>query len=107
VLLGLLRHAGLPPLLLRASSGIIGLVAQARDRLNPEDNISGTEPKKRTLTNLYDARTTWLTNAHAALDRAVFAAYGWPGELGVISSARYVSGVVLAASLFPSARHAA
>ena len=31
----------------------------------------------RTLTNLYNARPTWLANLHAALDRAVWAAYGW------------------------------
>jgi hypothetical protein len=30
-----------------------------------------------TLTNLYNARPTWLANLHAALDRAVWAAYGW------------------------------
>jgi hypothetical protein len=32
---------------------------------------------KRTLTNLYDARPTWLQHAHARLNRAVWAAYGW------------------------------
>jgi len=32
--------------------------------------------KKRTLTNLYNARPTWLQNAHEKLDRAVVAAYG-------------------------------
>jgi hypothetical protein len=30
------------------------------------------------VTSLYNARPTWLANAHAALDRAVWAAYGWP-----------------------------
>jgi type II restriction/modification system DNA methylase subunit YeeA len=36
--------------------------------------------KKRTLTNLYNQRPQWLQNAHAKLDAAVFAAYGWdPG----------------------------
>ncbi len=35
------------------------------------------ELKKRTLTNLYNARPAWLANAHEALDRAVAAAYGW------------------------------
>ena len=34
--------------------------------------------KKRTLTNLYNARPAWLTMAHQALDKAVAAAYGWP-----------------------------
>ena len=33
--------------------------------------------KKRTLTNLYNARPAWLDIAHKALDRAVAAAYGW------------------------------
>ena len=37
--------------------------------------------KKRTLTNLYNERPTWLDNAHSALDEAVFAAYGWPSSL--------------------------
>lgn len=36
--------------------------------------------KRRTLTNLYNARPTWLANAHAALDQAVFAAYRWPED---------------------------
>ena len=34
--------------------------------------------KKRTLTNLYNARPQWLADAHDALDAAVAAAYGWP-----------------------------
>ena len=33
--------------------------------------------KKRTLTNLYNARPTWLAQLHERLDRAVWAAYGW------------------------------
>ena len=33
--------------------------------------------KKRTLTNLYNARPTWLDNADKALDVAVANAYGW------------------------------
>lgn len=33
--------------------------------------------KKRTLTNLYNARPAWLTLAHEKLDQAVAAAYGW------------------------------
>lgn len=44
----------------------------------PEDSLSPTDLKKRTLTNLYNERPTWLANAHAKLDEAVFAAYGWP-----------------------------
>ncbi len=33
--------------------------------------------KKRTLTNLYNARPAWLDLAHKELDKAVAAAYGW------------------------------
>lgn len=39
------------------------------------------ELKKRTLTNLYNERPTWLDNLHKALDAAVAAAYGWPADL--------------------------
>ncbi len=35
------------------------------------------ELAKRTLTNLYNQRPTWLAQAHEALDAAVAAAYGW------------------------------
>lgn len=33
--------------------------------------------KKRTMTNLYNARPAWLDNAHRALDAVVAQAYGW------------------------------
>ena len=36
-----------------------------------------TNAKKRTLTNLYNARPAWLDLAHKSLDQAVAAAYGW------------------------------
>ena len=35
------------------------------------------ELKKRTLTNLYNQRPSWLDGAHKALDAAVATAYGW------------------------------
>lgn len=44
--------------------------------LNPSD-ATPEVLKKRTLTNLYNERPTWLAQAHAALDGAVWAAYGW------------------------------
>jgi type II restriction/modification system DNA methylase subunit YeeA len=50
---------------------------ELRERwLNPP-GASEAELKKRTLTNLYNARPQWLQNAHAGLDRAVWTAYGW------------------------------
>ena len=48
--------------------------------LNPP-GASDTELKKRTLTNLYNQRPTWLDLAHHKLDEAVFAAYGWSPDL--------------------------
>ena len=48
--------------------------------LNPP-GASAAELKKRTLTNLYNQRPTWLQHAHRKLDTAVFAAYGWPPDL--------------------------
>jgi type II restriction/modification system DNA methylase subunit YeeA len=51
------------------------------DRLLPVDDEAAAELKKRTLTNLYNQRPTWLANAHKALDEAVAAAYGWPADL--------------------------
>ena len=41
------------------------------------DETVAKELKARTLTNLYNARPRWLADAHAALDEAVAAAYGW------------------------------
>jgi type II restriction/modification system DNA methylase subunit YeeA len=47
------------------------------DRILPVDEDAARELKKRTLTNLYNARPAWLDHAHAALDEAVAEAYGW------------------------------
>jgi type II restriction/modification system DNA methylase subunit YeeA len=47
----------------------------------PEGSLSTKELNRRTLTNLYNQRPTWLVNAHKMLDNAVFAAYGWPDNL--------------------------
>jgi len=64
-----------------AIAGAARRLADLRDRwLNPPE-ITPAELKKRTLTNLYNARPTWLANAHNVLDRAVFDAYGWPHDL--------------------------
>ena len=43
--------------------------------------ISAAELRKRTLTNLYNQRPTWLDNIHARLDAAAADAYGWPADL--------------------------
>jgi len=48
--------------------------------LNPP-GLDESEIAKRTLTNLYNERPTWLANTHATLDAAVLAAYDWPADL--------------------------
>ncbi len=53
------------------------VVAGYPDRILPRDAAAAKELKKRTLTNLYNARPQWLANAHAALDAAVADADGW------------------------------
>ena len=58
-----------------------GPVAGYPKRLVPRDEAAATELKKRTLTNLYNARPQWLADAHAMLDSAVAAAYGWPVDI--------------------------
>ena len=42
---------------------------------------SEKELRKRTLTNLYNARPQWLDDAHMALDAAVATAYGWSADI--------------------------
>jgi type II restriction/modification system DNA methylase subunit YeeA len=67
---------------LQAIAAAAKRLVELRDNwLNPP-GASDAELKKRTLTNLYNQRPTWLANAHATLDRAVLAAYGWPPDLG-------------------------
>ena len=47
----------------------------------PRDAAAATALKTRTLTSLYNARPTWLADAHAVLDAAVATAYGWPVDI--------------------------
>ena len=47
------------------------------DRLLPVSPEAEAVMKKRTLTNLYNAKPAWLQHAHTALDEAVAEAYGW------------------------------
>ena len=47
----------------------------------PRDGKAAKALKKRTLTNLYNARPQWLSDAHAQMDAAVAAAYGWPADI--------------------------
>ena len=57
------------------------VVAGYSDRILPVDDKAAVVLKKRTLTNLYNERPTWLANTHRDLDASVAAAYGWPADL--------------------------
>ena len=46
----------------------------------PRDEEAAKALRKRTLTNLYNARPQWLVDAHVALDAVVAAAYGWSAD---------------------------
>lgn len=50
-------------------------------RVLPKDAQAAAELKRRTLTNLYNARPNWLKHAHEELDKAVAAAYGFPADI--------------------------
>lgn len=63
----------------RAHHAAISAAAKALD--DQRRNWMGDRSdKKRTLTNLYNAKPAWLVNAHAALDAAVAEAYGLPAN---------------------------
>ncbi len=74
------------------SAGVSGNTAASGDaaykigvarypRLVPKDADCAGKLKKRTLTNLYNERPTWLDLAHKKLDAAVAAAYDWPADV--------------------------
>ncbi len=56
-------------------------VAGYPKRAVARDEKAAKALKARTLTNLYNARPQWLADAHAALDAAVAAAYGWEVDI--------------------------
>jgi len=66
----------------QAIAGATKELIEQRDRWLNAEGLSDAEKKKRTLTNLYNQRPTWLELAHKKLDEAVFAAYGWKSDLG-------------------------
>jgi hypothetical protein len=74
-----LRNAWLNP------SDLTNIVPEALpgypDRIMPKNEVAAAELKKRTLTNLYNQRPQWLSDAHRDLDAAVAAAYGWPADI--------------------------
>jgi hypothetical protein len=56
-------------------------LVELRERWLQPPGLDPAELEKRTLTNLYNQRPTWLVNAHIELDAAVIDAYGWPGAI--------------------------
>jgi len=65
----------------RANADSRGIGTVRYPRRVPNSDEAARELAKRTLTNLYNQRPTWLALAHQKLDSAVFAAYGWPNTL--------------------------
>ena len=61
----------------------------------PRDEDAAKALKKRTLTNLYNARPQWLAHAHAALDAAVASAYGWPADISDDAAPRRIASAQL------------
>lgn len=45
------------------------------------DAVSEKDLERRTLTNLYNERPSWLALAHEKLDDAVLDAYGWQADV--------------------------
>jgi hypothetical protein len=68
------------PLVQAIAQAASELVTKRDAWLNPPDATPETL-SKRTLTNLYNERPSWLVDLHRRLDEAVFAAYGWPSTL--------------------------
>ena len=62
----------------------------------PRDEAAGKALKKRTLTNLYNARPQWLADAHEDLDAVVAAAYGWDAGMSEDQALRELSALNLA-----------
>jgi hypothetical protein len=60
-----------------SAGGSSGIGTVRYPRTDPRDEECAKQLKKRTLTNLYNQRPTWLDRAHQKLDTAVFAAYHW------------------------------
>jgi len=56
-------------------------LVEKRDRWLKPQGASEADLKKKTLTNLYNQRPTWLDLAHKNLDEAVLDAYAWPHDL--------------------------
>lgn len=74
-----LRQAWLnPPDLIRIEPEV---VPGYPDRILPKDTVAAAALRERTLTNLYNQRPQWLSDAHRDLDAAVAAAYGWPADI--------------------------
>lgn len=65
----------------KAIAKAAGELVDERDRWLNLPDASESELKKRTLTNLYNQRPTWLDLAHKKLDDAVLDAYGWQHDL--------------------------
>jgi len=62
-------------------AGARGIGTVRYPRIEARDEECAKKLAKRTLTNLYNERPAWLSHAHAKLDGAVAAAYGFDVDL--------------------------
>jgi type II restriction/modification system DNA methylase subunit YeeA len=53
------------------------------DRVLPKDEAAKEVLARRTMLRLYAENPEWLIRAHAELDGAVAAAYGWPEDIAI------------------------
>jgi type II restriction/modification system DNA methylase subunit YeeA len=56
-------------------------LVEKRDTWLSPNGLPSNDLKLRTLTNLYNARPTWLDDLHRSLDSAVLQAYGWSATI--------------------------
>ena len=68
------------------------------DRFIALGEAASHELKKRTLTDLYNQRPTWLDQAHRDLDVAVAEAYGWSADISTEEALKRLLGLNLSRS---------
>lgn len=81
------------------------LVPGYPDRILPRTVEAEATLRTRTLTRLYNGRPQWLADAHAALDAAVAAAYGWPEDISTDEALARLLELNLARSGQPADQH--
>jgi hypothetical protein len=66
-----------------SDDGVVPLEAPDLSVLREVTRLDWGSVEAAILGTYFNARPTWLANAHAELDEAVFEAYGWPRDISV------------------------